>query len=83
VRAQSLESGQHFKGMCNIGHRPTIQGRSKTIEVNLFDFGGDIYGEHMRLFFVDRIRDEHKFVDLDALKNQLAKDEISCREILA
>jgi riboflavin kinase/FMN adenylyltransferase len=82
VRAKSLENGLEFKGMCNIGHRPTVQGTTKSIEVNLFDFDGDIYGEHMRLFFVERVRDEEKFADLEALRMQLAKDEIRCREIL-
>lgn len=83
VRAKSLENDRQFTGMCNIGIRPTVQGTSKTIEVNLFDFDSDLYGEHVRLYFVERVRDEEKFADLEALKAQLAKDEIVCREILA
>jgi len=82
VRAKRLETGEMLNGMCNIGHRPTVQGVGKTTEVNLFDFKQDIYGEHVRLYFVERIRDEQKFENLSALKVQLANDEIRSREIL-
>ena len=82
VRAKRLETGEMLLGMCNIGHRPTVQGIGKTIEVNLFDFKQDIYGEHLRLYFVERIRDEQKFENIVALKAQLANDEIRSREIL-
>ncbi len=82
VRAQLLEGGRQLKGMCNIGKRPTVQGTTKTIEVHLFDFNEDIYGEPLRLFFVERMRDEQKFDDLEALKKQLMHDEKRSREIL-
>ena len=69
--------GHTYKAMANIGHRPTIGDRSKDnpiIEVNLFDFDGDLYGKHIRVHFLDRIRDEEKFGSLDELKTQLEKD---------
>ena len=69
--------GHTYKAMANIGHRPTIGDRSKDnpiIEVNLFDFDGDLYGKHIRVHFIDRIRDEEKFGSLDELKTQLEKD---------
>ena len=64
-----------FKGMGNIGVRPTIDHGDLTIEVNIFDFDEDIYGEKITIEFIDRLRDEKKFKDIEALKAQLAKDK--------
>mgnify|MGYP003808129147 FL=1 len=69
-------------GMGNIGFRPTVNGNHLTIEVNIFDFNKDIYGDYLTIYFVERIRDEMKFEDLNALQGQLQKDEISVRAIL-
>lgn len=77
--------GNTYKGMANIGHRPTIGDRSEDnpiIEVNLFDFDGDLYGKHIHVRFIDRIRDEEKFKDLDELKAQLALDREKAKIIL-
>lgn len=62
-------------GMMNIGVRPTVQGTHRTIEVNLFNFDREIYGETIRVYFFKRLRGEVKFESLDALKTQLAKDK--------
>ncbi|WP_395803850.1 bifunctional riboflavin kinase/FAD synthetase [Daejeonella sp.] len=67
------------KGMAYIGHRPTINGMSRNIEVNIFDFNEDIYGETIRLNFLKYLRDDQKFNSLDELKEQLAKDEVGGR----
>lgn len=67
--------GRLYKGMSNIGFRPTINRGDLTIEVNIFDFNKQIYGEEITIAFVDRMRDEKKFKNLDALKKQLAKDK--------
>lgn len=72
-----------LKGMLNIGVRPTISGKERTIEVNILDFDADLYGETLILEFVKRLRNEIKFNGLDALKAQLEKDRLSAREILA
>ncbi len=64
-----------LKGMGNIGVRPTIDHGDLTIEVNIFDFDEDIYDREITIQFVDRLRDEKKFKNLDALKAQLAKDK--------
>lgn len=64
-----------YKGMLNIGWRPTVSGQSKTIEVNIFDFEADIYGETIVLDFRHRIRPEQKFAGLDALIRQLKRDK--------
>lgn len=71
-----------YKGMLNIGFRPTVRGKLKTIEVNIFDFDKDIYGENISLFFKKKIRDEMKFSDIEALKDQLSKDRESAMDIL-
>ena len=84
VYAVLLErNGQWFQGMMNIGVRPTFEGQDKTLEVHIFDFDADIYGETLRVFFVEKIRDEMKFPNGDALKEQLQKDEKNVREVLS
>ncbi len=77
-------NGNLYKGMLNIGVRPTIDSSRlvKTIEVNIFDFSQDIYGQDVTLIFVDRMRDEEKFDDMEALVTQLKKDKIRALEIL-
>jgi riboflavin kinase/FMN adenylyltransferase len=69
----------------NIGMRPTFyeQPTQQTIEVHLFDFDQDIYGKDMRLFFVQRIREEEKFNSADALMRQIRDDIKKSREVLA
>lgn len=74
--------GQLFKGMCNIGYRPTVNHGDLTIEVNIFDFDQQIYGEEITIVFVDRMRDERKFESLDKLANQLTKDKENTLNIL-
>ncbi len=68
--------GKRYKGMCNIGVRPTVDGKARTIETHILDFEEDIYGLPLQLHFVRRIRDERKFPSLDALKVQLMQDKI-------
>lgn len=67
--------GKAYKGMLNIGFRPTVEGNSKTIEVNIFDFNKDIYGEEISITLVKRLRDEKKFKNLEALKKQITSDK--------
>jgi riboflavin kinase/FMN adenylyltransferase len=69
-------------GMCNIGCRPTVSGRDRTLEVFLFDFESDLYGQILEVHFVDRIREEQKFPDLEALKARLQADEQAARKLL-
>ncbi len=71
-----------YSGMCNIGVRPTFGQNFKTIEVNLFNFNQDIYGERVQLTFHKRIRDEVKFESIDSLKTQLIQDQTMAYEIL-
>ncbi|MFA8450223.1 MAG: bifunctional riboflavin kinase/FAD synthetase [Bacteroidales bacterium] len=71
-----------YKGMANIGIRPTLNKKDLTYEVHIFDFNEDIYDKKISIYFVDRLRDEIKFDNLDALKNQLKLDEKDARESL-
>jgi riboflavin kinase/FMN adenylyltransferase len=59
-----------------------VDGTFKTIEVNIFDFDREIYGENLTIEFIQKIRNEQKFNGLDELKVQIAKDKLTCREIL-
>lgn len=68
-----------LKGMMNIGIRPTIDGKKRTIEVNIFDFDEVIYAEIIKVTLKKRLRAEIKFDGLDALKNQLALDAVSAK----
>lgn len=68
---------QKFKGMAYIGHRPTINGMSQNIEVNIFNFSEDIYHQNIRLKFLQFIRHDIKFESLEELKSQLAKDKLA------
>ena len=72
-----------YKGMANIGIRPTLDQHELTVEVNIFEFEGEIYGQELVLHFIDRIRDEKKFNSLNELKEQIARDKIQVTEILS
>lgn len=64
-----------MNSVANLGVRPTIAGVPKLLlEVHVLDFNGDLYGKHMHVEFLHKIRDEHKFEGLDALKAQIALD---------
>lgn len=75
--------GNRYKGMLNIGIRPTVEDNSyKTIEVHLFDVSDDLYDETLRVHFIFRLRDEKKFSGLDELKAQLALDRHASIKVL-
>ena len=71
-----------WKGMMNIGMRPTVNGTGRTIEVNIFDLNEDLYGRTLRVFLKKYLRGEQKFAGLDALKEQLARDKANAQEAL-
>jgi riboflavin kinase/FMN adenylyltransferase len=79
VEVESL--GRKFRGMCNIGTRPTVNvGKDTTVETNIFDFDEDIYGLDLKVTFLKKIRDERRFESLEALKAQLELDRCTCQE---
>ena len=77
--------GKIYKGMLNVGIRPTVNYNAdhKSIEVHIFDFDSDIYNTEITLFFVQKIRDEQKFAGIVELKEQLIKDRINALGILS
>jgi riboflavin kinase / FMN adenylyltransferase len=83
VTIQLRSKETELKGMMNIGLRPTVDGTKRVIEVNIFDFDEEIYGEIMRVCVHDYLRAETKFEGLDQLKQQLGKDKVSARLRLA
>ena len=77
-------AGKIYQGMANVGDNPTFSDvLSKRLEVNIFDFAEDSYGKEISIIFVEMVRGEIKFSSLEALKDQLAKDKISCEKILS
>lgn len=76
-------AGKTLQGMANIGKRPTLDNGSQlSIEVNLFDFEGDIYGEDITLEFISFLRLEFKMCGLDELKHQLTLDRDNAKRLL-
>ncbi|HCW08644.1 MAG TPA: riboflavin biosynthesis protein RibF [Cytophagales bacterium] len=73
---------QFYKGMLYIGPRPTLNGNKRVIEVNIFNFSADIYGENLTVYFHQVLRGDKKFDGLDELKQQLALDKIESEKIL-
>jgi riboflavin kinase/FMN adenylyltransferase len=81
--AKVIIGGVTYKGMAYIGSRPTINGVSRNIEVNIFDFDREIYGETVRMEFYNFVRTDIKFSGLDELKKQLLKDKDDVLALLA
>ncbi len=83
VRAGLGESACSWPGVASLGVRPTVNQVSQPIlEVHLFDFEGDLYGQRMAVEFVAKLRDEQKFDGLEPLKAQMALDCRAARELL-
>ncbi|TZF82772.1 bifunctional riboflavin kinase/FAD synthetase [Pedobacter sp. BS3] len=74
---------EDIKGMGYIGHRPTINGMTRNIEVNLFEFNRDIYGHDIRIYFHQFIRSDMRFNNLDELREQLKRDMDVSLKLLA
>jgi len=73
----------NFKGMMSIGTNPTVNGKERTIEVNIFDFDNEIYNTNLEISLIKRLRNEEKFNSLDELTDQMAKDKVSSLEVLS
>ncbi len=69
-------------GVMNIGRRPTVDGRKRTLEVHILDFSGDIYGEIIHVYFLSFLRKEKNFQDVENLKKQIEKDVLHARRII-
>jgi riboflavin kinase / FMN adenylyltransferase len=75
-------SSFRLKGMMSIGFRPTVDGKKRVVEVNLFDFDKDIYGQTLRVYVKKYLREEVKFNSLEDLVKQIDKDKIESLKIL-
>lgn len=71
-----------YEGVANVGFRPTVNGQVCQLEVHLFDFDGDLYGQRVEVELVAKIRDEQPFQSLDALKKQIWNDANRARALL-
>ena len=71
-----------YYGMMNIGNRPTLNGKNETLEVNIFNFNENIYGKSLKIFFLNKIRNEIKFDSIEKLSNQLQKDRDYCKVLI-
>jgi len=76
-----VERGE-YTGMAYIGHRPTVNGMTRNIEVNIFDFAGDIYNKQLRMEFLHFVREDIKFASLEELVVQLGKDKEDVQALL-
>ena len=79
----SVLDGKTVFGMMNIGFNPTVEGKTKSIEINFFDFDQDLYGKKIQIDIIDRIRDEKKFNSLEGLQAQLKKDRETSLSIIS
>lgn len=82
VRSQNDPPNKRFKGMMSIGFRPTVDGKKRVIEVNIFDFDKDIYGQTLRVYVKKYLRQEIKFDSLDDLVKQIDNDKIESLKML-
>jgi riboflavin kinase/FMN adenylyltransferase len=75
--------GGRAEGMMNQGPKPTFQDGRRSLEAHLFEFEGNLYGEWVRIEWVERLRDVERFPSIDALKQQLDRDRTRAREVFA
>ena len=77
-----MHEGKRYGGMLYIGNRPTVDGSKRSIEINIFNFDKEIYGEELKVSFEKLLRADSKFKDLEELKIQLHKDKESALKVL-
>lgn len=74
--------GPRLRGMMSIGFRPTVDGKKRVIEVNIFDFDEEIYGRTLRVYVKKYLREEVKFDSLDELVRQIGQDKVESEKVL-
>lgn len=74
---------QYFNGVANIGHRPTVNGQRTQLEVHLFDFNQNLYGQFISVALLHKIRDEIKFDSFEQLQQQIQQDAQKAQQLLA
>lgn len=84
VQVRDQESGEEYLGVANLGVKPTVAGQPEpTLEVHLFACNQNLYGHHLTVAFLHKVRDEKKFPDLDALKQAIACDFDAAKQYFA
>ena len=79
---RTILEGKKVYGMMNIGVKPTLKSKDTSIEVNLFEWGGDLYGKVIEVFILYYIREEKKFDSLIKLGNQIKLDKKTCIKLI-
>ena len=79
---RTILNGKIVYGMMNIGVKPTLKSKDISIEVNLFEWGGDLYGKMIEVFILQYIREEKKFDSLIRLENQIKLDKKTCVKLI-
>ena len=72
-------AGRNYKAMANIGTRPSVDGQTRLLEIHIFNYRGSLYGRYVKINLLKKIRDEHRFENIDALKQQLLRDAEECK----
>ncbi len=81
VEAELEETRAVLRGVASVGRRPTVRAdAAPLLEVHLFDWQGDLYGRHLRVKFLRKLRDEEKYDGLDALRAAIARDAAQARD---
>ena len=81
VRAKKFKNDKYFKGIANLGYRPTFNGKKILLEVHLFNFSENLYNKYLTVEFKKFIRKERKFKNVDQLKEQIKKDLSKAKKI--
>jgi riboflavin kinase/FMN adenylyltransferase len=79
---ETVVGGEFYRSVTNVGVRPTFNGSQVTVETHLFDFNKDLTGGKMEIRFLERLRDERKFANVEELRDQVLKDIRGAKEFL-
>ena len=82
VYAQLQGASQKLKAMMSIGFRPTVDGKTRVIEINIFDFNQEIYDQVLKVYVKKYLREEVKFDGLEALVKQIDQDKVNSLKVL-
>jgi riboflavin kinase/FMN adenylyltransferase len=82
--ADAADGARWLPGVASVGRRPTVnEVEVPLLEVHLFDFAEELYGRHLRVRFIERLRDEAKYPDLSTLRAAIARDVAQAKEFFA
>ena len=73
-------AGRNYKAMANIGTRPSVDGQTRLLEIHIFNYRGSLYGRYVKINLLKKIRDEQRFENIEALKQQLLRDAEECKQ---